>query len=368
MIENLSEIGNSESMEITKLANELKRKGKDVIILSIGDSYFHPPKKIISNATKALLDGKTHYVDSKGIGDLRNKISIFYHDGAYNLDENLILPGTKQALFYLLSSINKQRVCVFTPMWLGYGSLIKITGKKPIFINLREENWKKNLKESNFDILIMNNPNNPDGKVFSKDEIEFIVELARNKNVHIISDEIYRHFCYTKKHLTLSKYDYKNIHIVNGFSKAYGMSGLRIGYLVSKNKIIVNRVNQLQQHISTCTNSVAQYALRDFDKDKDKIEKIRKYYLENRNIISEIIPEFKSFIPDGGFYLFADLDKFGVSNSVKFSKELLLEDGVSVVPGISYGEDFQSWIRISICVHRDELTRGLELIKRRLYR
>ncbi len=215
----------------------------------------------------------------------------------------------------------------------------------------------------------MCNPNNPNGKMFTEEEIKIIVDIAKEKNVHLISDEIYSHFSYDLKYISLSNYidQYKNIYIMNGFSKAFAMSGMRIGFIATTNKNILNLIEKLQQNITTCTNSIAQYSLIDFDKASLKIKEMVNYYKQNREIVRQSNSSFAKYKPEGGFYYFIDLKEFDINNSVEFSRYLLENHKVAVVPGLAYGDNFGSWIRISICQDKLILKKGVSRINTCIY-
>ena len=357
------EIKESESMKITALARKMRDRGEDVITLSIGDSHFSPPENIKNKVIKNINDGKTHYLGAQGIYPLRKKINNFYYNNKFDEDDIIIVPGLKQGLFYLLNSLKGKKVCLLEPYWLGYKATIKLVNKNIISVKLKNENWINELNNKDFDTLIMCNPNNPDGKIFSEKEMRKVIKICKSKDSYLISDEIYKHFDYIDKYISSSEFNYDKLITIDGFSKAFAVSGLRIGFMVIKNNNLLSNVKKLQQNIATCTNSLAQHSLLDFDKGISEVKDAKKYYEKNKDIVVDIIPEFKKYKPDGGFYYFVDLSNFGISDGFEFSKKLLKEKKVAVVPGSAYGNGFDSWIRFSFSVERENLKEGMLRLK-----
>lgn len=360
---NISSVPLSASMEITKLANLKKAAGEKVINLSIGDNHFDIPLDLKHSHVNNLNQQSCHYTDGQGLLKLRKNITKYFYSNKYHEDEIIITPGVKQGMFYLLGAMKGKKIAVIEPTWLGYSALCTLTGKLYIPIDINNKNWITELRNTSFDALILCSPNNPNGYVFKDDELSNIKEICTNKGSTIIIDEIYKSFLFEGSHSYIeSWYGADNVFIFNGFSKSFAVTGLRIGYCLSKDKAMIENMTKLQQNIATCPNSLAQKSL--VEANNVSLKEYVNYYNENRELVSEIIPEFSPFKPDGGFYYFVNLSAIGIDLSAeKFCIDLFNKYNVATVPGKSYGRNHGTWMRISYCIDREELKIGLKLIK-----
>ena len=185
----------SASMEVTRIANELKKMGRTVYPLSIGDTHFSPPKSIIERINN-LPAAASHYTNSDGIDALRSQIAKTIN--GYDGDNVIIVPGLKQGFFYALQALQNKKVCVLEPAWLGYQATALLANYEYVAVNMYEENWLETLNSTAFDTIIVCVFNNPDGKILSKTETQAIVSSAKKNNAWIITDLIYKRFCLFK--------------------------------------------------------------------------------------------------------------------------------------------------------------------------
>ncbi|EMO29506.1 pyridoxal phosphate-dependent aminotransferase [Leptospira noguchii] len=352
----------SASIEIDKKAKILRQSGRKIISLGIGDPHFPPPKVILDSLTN-LPDAHSHYSDSSGLEILKEKIAFQY--GGFNKNNILITPGVKQGLYYLLEVIKPKKLCVLEPAWLGYNGLADYLNIPTHIINLNLKSWKDDLKKAEFDCLILCSPNNPTGKIFSEEETDFIIEISKLKNAFIVADEIYIYYSYRKSvsFSNFAKEKDSKIIILNGFSKSHAVTGYRVGYIVSSDTEILRSAELLQQNTATCTSTLSQYALIDFDKCSESLNEYYNYYLINRNLVAKELSLSQELVPDGGFYYFLDLSHWGILDSDRFCSRLLDSTGLVLIPGSSYGSDLNSFIRLSFCLDRDLLMEGLFLLK-----
>ncbi|AXR69285.1 pyridoxal phosphate-dependent aminotransferase [Leptospira mayottensis] len=352
----------SASIEIDKKARILRQSGRRIISLGIGDPHFPPPKKILDSLLN-LPNAHSHYSDSSGLEILKEKIAFQYN--GFNKNNILITPGVKQGLYYLLEVLRPKKLCILEPAWLGYSGLADYLNIPTLIINLNLKSWRDNLRKAEFDCLILCSPNNPTGKAFTEEEANIIIEIAKLKNAFIIADEIYIHYSYQKSisFSNFAKKENSKIIILNGFSKSHAVTGYRVGYIVSSDTEILRSAELLQQNTATCTSTLSQYALIDFDKCSESLNEYYNYYLTNRNLVAKELGIPKELIPDGGFYYFLDLSYWGVLDSVQFCLKLLDSIGLVLIPGSSYGSDLNSFIRLSFCLDRDLLMEGLFLLK-----
>ena len=356
-----SKIKSSKSMEIHSVANKLIREGKDIFSLGIGDTHFPPPFSVLQNLAN-LPSAYSHYSPSRGIEELRSEIALKYKSEAENIT---ITNGVKQGIYYALLALKEDTVCILEPAWLGYGLTSRICEKKLISVNFKKSNWLDQLNNRLFNVLILCSPNNPDGKVFSKDEILSIIKICRINNAYIIFDDIYHEYDYSglfKETFSLIL-NYEKLILTGGFSKSHAVTGFRIGYIITKIKSLNNRINLLNQNIATCAPSISQYSLLGLEKHNKEVKQYSEYYKQNRDLVTEIIPSLMKYKPDGGFYYFIDTKDFGYKDGSIFCKKILDEQGVVLIPGSAYGE-FDSYIRLSFCVSKKTLRKALNRFKK----
>ena len=358
---NLSKLKPSASMEITRIANIKKQNGEEIFTLSIGDTHFPLPNSISKRLTK-LPDLSSHYSSGQGIYDLRTSISEQFDE--YLPEDVLIVPGLKQGFYYALEAINKNKLVVLEPAWLGYKATATLSGYDYLGINSYEKDWLSKLSSATIDVLLLCEPNNPDGKLFTKDSLIKIKKIAEEKKSWIILDVIYERFLYDNSISELLNLfgDYPKLIIGNGFSKSHAMTGFRLGYLLSKNQDLINLMVVIQQNLATCPSTFAQYLISQ-NINPPEINDYSKYYSNNRNIVLDIFPEWKAFLPDGGFYYFVDLRIYGILSAEKFCLFAINEHGIAIVPGIAYGNDFNSYVRISFSLEKKSLIKGLKKLK-----
>lgn len=352
---NFENIKPSKSVSILSKAKKLTEQGTDVIPLSVGDTHFSPPQSIVDNINNPPIS-YSHYTIPKGIEQLRYEIANQYN---HNLEDITLTNGVKQGIFYVLQSLKENKIAILEPAWLGYQAQANICNKSTISINRYSQDWINQLDEADFNILILCSPNNPDGKVFSKGEINNILSICKSKNSWIIFDDIYHTYDYSGKY---KYFKYNKLIITGGFSKSHAVTGFRLGYIICNNPEINHKIDLLNQNIATCAPSISQYALLNLHKHKDSVYEFSKYYKENRDLVSNIIPEFEPYKPDGGFYYFIDVSEFGFIDGDKFCHEILNTNNVALVPGSAYG-NFPHHIRMSFSIDKETLMNGLKSLK-----
>ena len=377
-------INPSVTLAITAKAKELKSKGVDVITFGVGEPDFNTPENIIEAANKAMKDGKTKYTPVPGIPELRKAIvNKFKQDNGLDYEEAQIIvsTGAKQSLNNAFMAILNpgDEVIVPTPYWVSYPELIRLAEGVPVFVeNKKEDDYKYTLETlekavtSKTKAIILNDPNNPTGSIYSKEELEMIAEFAKKNDLVIISDEIYEKLIYDgNKHVSIASLseDAKNRTIViNGFSKSFAMTGWRVGYSAS-NKEIAKLMSSLQSHMTSNVNSIAQYAsVEALEGSKDDLNHMISVFEQRRNLMVKMISEMKdvSIIkPSGAFYVMMNIENYfnkkingnEIRNSLDFSNYLLDEAKVAVVPGIAFGLD--SYVRLSYATSEENIKEGL---------
>ena len=385
----LDKISPSMTLAITSKANKIKREGTKVYSFGTGEPDFDTPSLIIEAANEAMKKGITRYTDVKGLIDLRQAISDKYQkefDLSYDPETEIIVSsGAKHSLFTTLQALisDGDEVIIPVPYWVSYSEMVKVAGGEPIFVYPKKENnfilTKEELKSvitPKSKVIMLNNPSNPTGVVYTKEQLKEIAEVCLEEGIYILSDEIYEMLLYNNREFTpvasLSE-EIKDITItINGASKSYAMTGWRVGYALA-NKDIIKAMNTIQGQCVSHPSSISQYAtvaalkadqsiVSDMVKEYDKR---RKYMLEELKGIEGVNP----IEPDGAFYVFADVSAFygkeyngkTINGSIEFADALLSSKYVAVIPGIGFGAD--DFIRFSYATGMDDIKKGLKLFK-----
>ncbi len=360
-------------------ANELQSKGKDIINLGIGQPDFATPQNIQEAAIKAIKDGHHGYTASNGILELREAVSEMLHKD-YNKEINpeniLITPGGKPVIFFstIILGNEDNEIIYPDPGFPIYRSMIKYSGAKPIPLTLYEKDDFKvdvdkleSLITNKTSLIIINNPNNPTGSFMNKGEIDTLVKmLEKYPNVYILSDEIYSKIIFDKN-IMPSLLQYESIKerliILEGWSKTFCMTGWRLGWSYWPSKLI-DYANKLCVNDHSCPSSISQYAgLEAIKGPKDEVNKIVHEFEKRKNFVYSEINKIKNincFKPGGAFYAFPNVSKTGL-NGKKFADIALNEKGVAIVPGTSFGDSANDFIRISFA-------NSIENIEKAIYR
>ena len=378
----LLKIESSATLDVIEKVNELKAKGENIISFGAGEPDFDTPKKVRDVAKKAIDEGFTHYTNVSGIMELKKAIinKLKKDNGVdYTPDNIVVSNGAKHSLYNVLSAIlNKgDEVLIQTPYWVSYPEMVKLVEGKPVFVETRiEENFKltaKKLEEKITDktkAIILNNPNNPTGNTIDKKELQKIADLAIKNNLFIISDEIYEKLLYEGKNTSiasLSEEIKKRTIIVNGVSKAYAMTGWRIGYLAADKKITA-LINGFQGHTTSNPNSIAQKAASAALKLTDlELKPMLDEFKKRRDFMYEELKKIKklklSEKPKGAFYIMGNIENYKMT-SKEFCNYVLEEAKVAIVPGIAFGED--KYIRFSYANSIEEIKEGIKRLQKLL--
>jgi len=389
--ERMSLIKPSPTMAVSKLAAELKAAGKDVIGLGAGEPDFDTPDHIKLAAMDAIKSGQTKYTAVDGTPALKQAVSDkFLRDNniKYNIDEIIISVGGKQVLFNaLLSSINPgDEVIIPSPYWVSYPDMVALAGGSPVIVEGKSENDFKIMPEDIKDKIstktkwiIINSPSNPTGSSYSKEELKNIGDLLLNyKNVFIMSDDIYEKIIYDdNKFYTIAQVvpELKDRTLtVNGVSKAYAMTGWRIGYAGGP-KILISAMAKLQSQSTSSPSSISQAAaLAALEGPEDFLAERNKKFKIRRNMVVEQLNKCNGIhclLPTGAFYVYPScVGVIGkqtpsgqiIHNSIDFSSYLLEEAGVAVVPGSAFGAD--PFFRISYATSNSVLEEACNRIKK----
>lgn len=382
------QISPSITLEITAKAKEMKSKGIDVIGFGAGEPDFNTPENIQEAGIKAIKEGNTRYTATSGIAELKkaicNKLRID-NNLDYEPSNILVSSGAKHSLYNAFCAILNpgDEVIVPVPYWVSYPEFVKLADGVPVEVVTKEENdFKYTVNDlekaltNKTKAIILNSPSNPTGTAYSEAELKDIAEWAVKNNIFVVSDEIYEKLIYDgEKHVSIASLgdEIKDLTIViNGMSKAYAMTGWRIGYLAA-HKEIVSVINNVQAHTTSNPSSIAQYAsVEALNGSQEVIEEMIKHFIERRNFMVEKVNEIKGLScrkPKGAFYVMANFSELKgktikgitINTSLDFASLLLEEGKVAVVPGIAFGSD--DYIRLSYATSMDNIVEGLNRIK-----
>lgn len=385
----VAKIEESKTIAVSAAANKLIAAGKDVVNFGAGEPDFPTPDFIKKAAVEAMEKGYTGYTAASGLPELKvSVVNKFASDYSYNYstEEVIVSNGGKQVLFNGLSAIlgKEDEVLIPKPYWVSYPELVKLAGGKPVFIDTKVENnyklkaaeLEKSINE-NTKAIIINSPSNPDGHFYSQSETKELIETIIEKDIFIISDEIYDNLLFDGKSFTsmieLFPELKDRILIVNGMSKTYSMTGWRVGFGFANKEWIANMA-KIQSHTTSNVNTIAQYASAKALENKE-LEKIiakrRAIYQQRRDLTADLLADIeglKTIKPDGTFYFFIDISELInkkinnriIDGSLSFADLLLKENKVAVVPGIAFGMD--NFIRISFALGEDRIREGIKRI------
>ncbi|MCM3566819.1 pyridoxal phosphate-dependent aminotransferase [Neobacillus mesonae] len=374
----------STTLAITAKAKELKAKGEDVIGLGAGEPDFNTPQHILDAAAKSMNEGYTKYTPSAGLPALKEAIiKKFEADQhlTYTPGQIIVGNGAKHILYTLFQVLlnDGDEVIIPTPYWVSYPEQVKLAGGVPIHIEGQEQNQFKitpeQLAEAISDktkAVIINSPSNPTGILYTQEELEKLGKVCLEKDVLIVSDEIYEKLIYGgAKHVSIAQLSpelNEQTIIVNGVSKSHSMTGWRIGYAAGNEKIIKAMTN-LASHSTSNPTTTAQYAaIAAYNGPQEPVEVMRKAFEERLEIIFDkliSIPGFTCVKPQGAFYLFPnvkDAAKMTGFNTVDDFASALLEDAkVAVIPGSGFGAPNN--IRLSYATSLDQLEKAVSRMK-----
>tara|TARA_B100001559_G_C16487462_1_gene616739 strand:- start:1137 stop:2324 length:1188 start_codon:yes stop_codon:yes gene_type:complete len=386
----LLSMSTSATLAMAAKARELKGQGKDIIGLSLGEPDFNIPDFIKDAAKKAIDENYNSYTPVDGYLDLKKAIINKFkrdNDLTYLTDQIVVSTGAKQCLANVaLVLLNKgDEVILPCPYWVSYSDIVKLSEGVPVEVKTSIENDYKmtpaQLERAitdNTKMIWFSSPCNPSGSVYSKSELRALADVLKNyPEIYIVSDEIYEHISYGEKHISMAQFNdmYDRTITVNGVSKAFAMTGWRIGYLGAP-KSIARACNKIQGQITSGANCIAQRAVIEaLNASPKKVDYMVKEFKNRRDLILKLLSEingFKCNIPDGAFYIFPDVSYFFgkkfkgkvIKNSNDLSLYLLEEALVATVTGDAFGNP--NCIRISYAASQKNIIEAIRRIKESL--
>lgn len=383
-------ISPSPTLAIDAKAKQMKKEGYDIIGFGAGEPDFDTPDYIKSAAVTSINQGFTKYTPVGGIIELLDAISKYLEEStgiSYKQSQIIVSNGAKQCLFNALYCLIDpgDKVLIPSPYWVSYPELVKLCGGEPVFVETREEEDFK-LKAENLErlidnktkVLIINSPNNPTGSVYSKEDLKEIAKIAIERDIFIISDEIYEKLIYDgEKHSSIVTADdqmKERTIVVNGMSKTFAMTGWRIGFAAGPDKLI-KAMTDLQSHSTSNPNSIAQKASLEALTNPEKREivarMVQEFSSRRTYMVDRInkIPDLSCRLPKGAFYVMMNirgtfgkqLDGRKITDSSSFAEMLLEKYKVAVVPGVAFGTE--DYVRLSYATSMENIIKGLDRIQ-----
>jgi aspartate aminotransferase len=381
----------SATIEITFKIAELKKQGVEILSFNIGEPDFDTPENIRDKGKEALDLGHTRYTPAGGTIELREEIAkkiLKENNLKYSYQEIIVSSGAKQSLMNALLTLCEEgdEVIIPSPYWVSYIEMVKLTGAKPVLVEMEEsDNFNLNIEKikksisDNTKCIMINTPNNPTGAIYSENQLREIANLCVENDIFILSDEIYEKLIYDgEKHIsigTLSQEIKDKTILINGVSKSFAMTGWRIGYAAGP-KDIIKAMTNLQGHMTTGPNAPAQYAsLEAFRNSHNSVEKMvvefdkrRKYLVDRLNSIQGVTCN----LPKGAFYAMPNVSSFygkswgnyKINNSMDLTNFLLEEAKVAVAPGEAFGIDDN--IRIAYSNSMENIVKGMDALEKAL--
>jgi len=371
-----AQLSPSLTLSIDSKAKAMKAEGIDVCGFGAGEPDFDTPEHIKAAAIAALESGFTKYTPSAGLPELRQAISEKLEADnqlSYRPSQVVVSSGAKHSCYNAILATCQpgDEVLIPSPYWVSYPDMVRLAGAEPVIVQTSERHgWK--MRASDFEnamtprtkMVILNSPGNPTGAVYTREELEGIVEVAAEEDIYILSDEIYEKLVYDDvKHVSiasLSKEAYDLTITVNGFSKAYAMTGWRLGYLAAP-EVVAKAVDNIQSHSTSNPCSFAQKgAVAALKGDQQALADMRDEFSMRRDYMYDRItkiPNITAVKPQGAFYILVNVSQLGLS-SQNFADRLLSKANVAVVPGAAFGDD--RTVRLSYATSIDIIKKGLD--------
>lgn len=359
---------------------DLANTMQGVISLGVGEPDFDTPWHICENAIHSMSTGKTHYTANRGLLELRQAICEFhkvrYHQNYDPEKETLVTVGGSEAIDLTMRALVTpgDEVIVLDPNYVAYAPTIELAGGIPVPIELKEEHEFKLMPDvlqhaitDKTKAMIINYPSNPTGGVMTKEDYEKIVPIIKESGIYVISDEIYAELSFDQDFASLAQFDEvkDQILVINGFSKAFAMTGWRLGYVLS-NAEISSAMTKIHQYVIMSAPTQAQYAaIEALRHGLEDVLTMKKDYMNRRNLLVNRLNRMglKTNMPHGTFYVFPNIQKTGLTSD-EFCEKLLDEEKVACVPGNAFGEHGEGFIRISYAYSIDHIKEACDRIER----
>jgi len=378
-VKRMLDVSFSETMKISKLASTMEDEGDNVISLAVGEPDFDTPDFIIEAAYEAMKEGFTHYTQSQGIPELREAIAekVRSENGLDFSSENILVTPTKQAIFMsVLAHLDDgAEVILSDPAWVSYKPIVKFADGIVRRVPVDEKDFSldpdvlQDKVTSRTKMILLNSPNNPTGKTLDKEDMKAIRDIAIDKDLLVLTDEVYEKLVFEGEHISIGSMDgmRERTITVNGFSKAYAMTGWRLGWAACTEELLEN-IAKIQTHSITCATSFAQKAgleaLTNKKKSEEAIDFMMSKYRERREVIVDRLNDIEGFRcskPNSTFYTFPEYE-FDME-SMDLSMHLLEEGKVATTPGSAFGDQGERHLRLSFANSLENIKEAMDRIE-----
>jgi len=375
----MNRLGTESAFDVLARAKALEARGREIIHLEIGEPDFDTPDHIVEAAVRALRDGHTHYTPAAGVPELRQAIAQHISSSRgveVYPDQVVVTPGAKPIMFFtILTLLEPGAEAIYpNPGFPIYESMICFTGATPVALPLREEkNFRfdadefRSLVSDRTRLIILNSPQNPTGGVLTRQDLEVVAEVAQERGIMVLSDEVYEQILYEGEHFSILTLPGMAPHtiLLDGFSKTYAMTGWRLGYGVMPVEL-AEHITKLMVNSNSCTAAFTQQAgIAALEGPRDATQGMVAAFRERRDVIVDglnRIPGFRCAQPTGAFYVFPNVEGTGMSSKA-LADYLLEEAGVAVLGGAGFGRYGEGYVRLSYANSIANIRRALERIE-----
>ena len=370
--ERMQRVEESATLKSSKKAKNLISQGVDVINFTLGEPDFDTPANITEATYRAMKNGETHYSPGAGIPELRQAIAdklVNENKIPTTANNVMVTPGAKLAIFEAMMTLieDGDEVLLFDPAWVSYDACIKMAGGKTVWVPTNPDEKYKPLNDlseyvtDKTKMIVINTPCNPTGSVYDKTCLTEIADLAIDHDFLVMSDEMYEKIIYDEKNLSIASFDgmADRTITINGFSKAYAMTGWRLGYMNIPDHIFPS-IEKIQSHtVSNVTTFIQYGGVEALTGPQDELHRMQAAFKERRNVLVDGLNNLglKCDMPDGAFYAYPDVSEFGTGEEI--TDRLLEEAYVAVSPGIAFGESGKDNIRISYAASVERIKEAL---------
>lgn len=379
--EDAKNLKGSPMFQMLARVEELENAGRDIIHFEIGDPDFDTPRHIIDAAINALNNGDTHYVNSLGLAELRDAVcQVAGKELGWkpSRDQVVIAPTISFIYFVVRALLNRgEEVVVTDPGYSSYFSAFDFIGVRyatvPVFeknnFRLKAEDLEKAITPKSR-LLILNSPQNPTGAMMPGEDLEKIYQVAKKHNLYILSDEVYAKLAYGRKHESISINDHcrERVIIINGFSKAYAMTGWRLGYAIAPEEIVEKLGLMVETVFSNVPPFIQRAGIAALAGSQENVEKMVSEYKRRRDAMVRglnDLPGVSCIMPDGAFYAFPNITKTGLS-SREFAEFALDKAGVALLPGSDFGSFGEGYARVTFTTPLEKINEGMQKLKKAL--
>ena len=378
LAERMSRLGTETAFEVLAKAKALEAKGKDIVHLEIGEPDFDTVEPIVDAAVSALREGQHHYTPSAGILPLRQAIAGEISSSRHidvDPDEVVVTPGAKPIMFFALLALAEEgsEVIYPDPGFPIYESMIRYVGARPVPVQLRETlDFRMDVQEliqaanDRTRLIILNSPNNPTGSVLLKEDLDQLAERFAGSGVLFLSDEVYNRILYEGEHHSIASLPGMKDQtiILDGFSKTYAMTGWRLGYGVMKREL-AEQITKLMVNSNSCTAAFTQFAgIQALKGDQSPVTSMVETFRQRRDRVVELLNQIEGVscrLPRGAFYVFPNVKAFNLKSS-QLADDLLRQAGVALLPGTSFGQYGEGYLRLSYATSMEQLEAGVARI------